>query len=605
MLNSTLIVTDANPEMDAAAPTAGDFVGDLNRREFMTNTGKLLLGGSLLAAGLKAATAQAAAPGVGTGPTATQPNIILILNDQERYPQHWPADWVEKNLPAHNRLAANGLSFTRSFCNTAMCSPSRATLFTGLHPAQHTVTRTLTGKCPQDTEYNILTPDEPTLPQGIQTMGTMLASAGYNVVLKGKWHMTMTSENELSSAADVASYGFNDWEPTSVADDTAVENFGGGCADWDRKITDQATAFLNTQSAATTAAQPFTLVVGLGNPHDVLSYPSTWNQRDSNDLRCRNYFGFDFNQGIDLPASADTDDLSTKPTCQSQVLNLMAGSLGTLVTRQNQLNYVNFYAGLIKQVDDQIDRILDAVPADIRDNTIIIFASDHGEMGLSHGGLRQKAFVMYEEAVNIPLIIHNPTLFPTPQTTNAYASLIDLMPTLATLAQVPNREDFLFRGTDLSPLLSAPDVPVQNEILFTFDDTYAAAPCGPYLNPITGAEIPAAPKNIRAIFTQDADGEWKYARYFDPCETDDPPCDTPEQYEMYHLRLADGTDVDSDEMENLAFPDNPAYNEPAIVAKRAELAQRLAALEKERLTPLFGGSQRSTSYLPFIGRTSD
>ena len=236
-------------------------------------------------------------------------------------------------------------------------------------------------------------------------------------------------------------------------------------------------------------------------PMMCLSYPNSWNQPNPNsdDKECRNYLGFDFDQGITVPASATEDDLETKPTCQKQALDLMAASLGTLVTRRNQIDYVNFYAGLIKQVDEQIGLILDAVPDEIYDNTIIIFASDHGEMGLSHGGLRQKAFVMYEEAVNVPLIIHNPTLFPTPQTTNAYASLIDLMPTLATLAQVPDRQDWIFYGTDLSPLLTAPDEPVQNEILFTFDDTYAAAACGAFVNPITGAEVPAPPKNIRDL----------------------------------------------------------------------------------------------------------
>ena len=52
---------------------------------------------------------------------------------------HWPEGWADANLPARRRLMANGLHFTRAQCNTAACSSSRATFFTGLYPAQHGV----------------------------------------------------------------------------------------------------------------------------------------------------------------------------------------------------------------------------------------------------------------------------------------------------------------------------------------------------------------------------------------------------------------------------------------------------------------------------------
>jgi arylsulfatase A-like enzyme len=217
-------------------------------------------------------------------------------------------------------------------------------------------------------------------------------------------------------------------------------------------------------------------------------------------------------------------------------------------------------------------------------------------MGMAHGGMRQKAFQMYEETVNVPLIIHNRVMFPTAQETDAYAALIDLMPTIATLAQVPNREQFTFRGTDLTPLLTDPTNPVQNEILFTFDDIWAANPNGAIINPVTGAEMPAAPKNIRAIFAQDDDGEWKYARYFDPTGVEQ------EQYEMYHLRDGQGRLVDPYEVTNLAHEASEQYNDPVIVAKREVLAQRLAQLEAERLHPLTGlPPVTNPTYLPLVG----
>ena len=68
-----------------------------------------------------------------------KPNIVLIITDQEREVMHWPEGWAEANLRARSRLMEHGMRFTNAYCNSATCSPSRATLLTGLYPAQHGV----------------------------------------------------------------------------------------------------------------------------------------------------------------------------------------------------------------------------------------------------------------------------------------------------------------------------------------------------------------------------------------------------------------------------------------------------------------------------------
>jgi len=75
-----------------------------------------------------------------------RPNLLILITDQQRYRRHWPDDagWLRDLTPNDAELARTGLSFRNAFCNTAMCSPSRATLFTGTYPAQHGVTLTLT-----------------------------------------------------------------------------------------------------------------------------------------------------------------------------------------------------------------------------------------------------------------------------------------------------------------------------------------------------------------------------------------------------------------------------------------------------------------------------
>ncbi len=567
-------------QQDSAAKEVMSGSPPLTRRDFLGIAGLTLVGTSL---SLSQASQRATtvAPTNGTIPSpGKRPNILFLITDQERYPRHWPENWAADNLPAHQRLMANGLTFRRFFCNAAMCSPSRATLFTGLHPAQHGVTRTLTVGGSES-------PTEPSLNPASPTIGKMLAGVGYNVVYKGKWHINKHGDGSEPTAEDVAALGFSGWEPTTMANDAGVENFAGGCADWDRLTTDQATAFLTAQADAAPGEPPFALFVGLGNPHDVLAYPRTFDTVDE-ETGCDNYTGFDFERGISLPSTLG-EDLSSKPACQAQSVNLYAVGLGAVPTEPLKRNYVNFYAALIQEVDKQVERILDALPEALRDNTIVIYTSDHGEMGMAHGGLRQKMFNIYEETVNVPLIIHNPLLFPEAQTTDAYGSLIDLLPTIASFAQVPNKASLLSYGTDLTPLVDDPTEDVQSEILFTFDDKEIGQANGMPTTP-QGQKLVSQPYYIRAIFTKDSDGEWKYARYFDPNGM------AADQFEMYQLSDGDGQPVDPNEEMNLAHEATVHASGKAELyrGKREELAQRLATLEAERLQPL------SNIYLPVI-----
>ena len=101
-----------------------------------------------------------------------QPDIIMIITDQQRATQHFPADWEKENLHSLTFLKENGFSFDRAFCNTCMCSPSRATLFTGLFPAQHNVTQTLTFGGPYS-------PAEVVLDNMTPNLARMLIDTGY------------------------------------------------------------------------------------------------------------------------------------------------------------------------------------------------------------------------------------------------------------------------------------------------------------------------------------------------------------------------------------------------------------------------------------------
>ena len=202
--------------------------------------------------------------------------------------------------------------------------------------------------------------------------------------------------------------------------------------------------FLNTCDGD----KPFCLIVALVNPHDVQEYPGRGIRgvAFSPTYAQGGYRLEDFKDlPIGLPPNVN-DDLSTKPSAHTSFRQLLAVGTGHMRTRERQLNYARFYAYLNQQVDAQIVKVLDALDANgLTEDTIVIRTSDHGELGMSHGRMRQKFYNAYRETLSVPLIVSNPRLYPRPESTDAFASLIDVLPTLASIGEVPEPERYGFK----------------------------------------------------------------------------------------------------------------------------------------------------------------
>ena len=128
------------------------------------------------------------------------------------------------------------------------------------------------------------------------------------------------------------------------------------------------------------------------------------------------------------------ENLSTKPPIQTEFLADL-NNLWLFAQSNGALFYARFYAYLTALADTHVMQILDAVEAHgFTESTLIIRIADHGEMAMSHGGLRQKDYTAYEEVIRIPMVFSNPILFPKPLETDCPAGLIDLLPTLVTVA---------------------------------------------------------------------------------------------------------------------------------------------------------------------------
>ncbi len=501
-------------------------------------------------------------------------NLILFLTDQERAIQWFPPNWAEVNLPNFTALKNNGVLFDHCYTNTAMCSPARNTIFTGLFPAQHQSYDTLTeGFVQSEAEHQL----DPTLPN----LATCLKAAGYEVVYKGKWHLSKAVEgcDGATINDDIQRYGFDQWDPPDAGQDTKIENYGGGTANNDQRFVNDAVAYLQDK-VANPGDKPFCFVISLVNPHDVLGYPG--NQGTGG------YTAADLIGDIDLPPTVYENLLDNfKPTCQEALLLKLVG-LGPLPNDQTKTNYINFYGNLLKRVDSQLGEVLAVFdsPAgqQLRANTWFVRTADHGEMGMCHGGLRQKSFNTYEETIRVPLIWSNPVDFPIGQTCSELVSHVDLLPTICSMLGVAGWEGYNFSGIDYSSLIkdiAAP--PVQDYLLFTWDDIYAGQ--NAQGNP---QGIVAPPNRIQMIRQQ----YFKYARYFDGQGVQ------PDQGEFYDLRPASlgGTDVDATtgdpvELVNLSFwaeglrtlIGDPTLATPAQQAKRLEMAAALGQIVTARL----------------------
>ncbi len=538
------------------------------------------------------------------------PNIVVLITDQQRATRHWPEDsgWLRELMPNESELARTGLSFTNAFCNTAMCSPSRSTLFTGLYPARHGVPLTLTAADlkPDPRNTPAVTRElieilrrpgaprrralrgfargamrrttgggEPELSPAIPNLARVLRSAGYEVAYKGKWHLTQPLEGSGWSERDAGrierDFGFAAWDPPDAGENAKAENFGGGNAGslgrgWDEVYIRGVESWLGRAELP----EPFCLVVSLVNPHDVLGFPASYRQGGYTDAEFRDL-------GVGLPPTID-EDLSSKPSAHTLMQMGMTAYMGPLDSLRKRLDYVNFYAHLHRIADRHIGRLLaclgdPASPDSLRSRTLIVRTSDHGEMGLSHGGLRQKAFNVYEETIHVPLLVSNPVLFPAPASSPALASLIDVLPTIATVTGAEAPEGV--QGRDLSPVLARhasasgdadppgidygalrdhpdPAEAVQDSLHFTYDDHQAGTAM---------ADAPGQPNRVRCIH----DGRRKYAVYLDPEGR------MAAEYEMYDL------DRDPEERHNLLDVRSGEARSAADRALRDEMGERLEA----------------------------
>ncbi|MBN9733454.1 MULTISPECIES: sulfatase-like hydrolase/transferase [unclassified Pseudonocardia] len=363
---------------------------------------------------------------------AGPPNIVFVITDQQRFDTVGALGHEHARTPTLDRLVAEGTAFTRTYVTAPSCAPSRASLFMGMYPHSTGVLRN----------------EDPWHHSWVE----QLADAGYRCVNVGKMHTypyeTSAGFHERHVVENKDRFPLTNphyldqWDKAfwtrgvtkpgrgvyrerpdyqermgafvwEAPDDLHSDTFVGGLAEmWLDRWTGDG---------------PFFLQVGFPGPHP--PYDPTAEALERYD-------------GVPMPPAVRTaDDLAAQPaalqelrrhneeTDHDSVVHL-ADPDDEQIDRQRR-----HYMANVSMIDDQVAGIVEALRRrGVLDDTVIVFASDHGDCLNDHGHIQK--WTMYEPSVRVPLIVWGPGRVAADRRIDGLTSLMDVGPTVLELAGV-------------------------------------------------------------------------------------------------------------------------------------------------------------------------
>ena len=357
--------------------------------------------------------------------TDDRPNILLIMSD-EHAPQFSGFHGHRLVRTPHlDRLAADGVVFENTYCNSPLCVPSRASFMTGL----------------QLNRIGIWDNGAP-LDEKIPTWAHMLRAAGYDAVLSGKMHL-VGNDNLHGFRAEIE--GTRTKHPVTAPQWQEPQRLGGAAA---RQRIERAgpgeSPHVRLDDLANVAAlrylreparreQPWALCVGYILPHFPLVAP-------------QRYFDMYYPDRVDLPTLPPGVAGVGHPVHERvrRTFNLYDYS-------EEQIRRARAaYFGLITYLDDLIGTLLATLQETGQaERTVVIYTSDHGEMVGEHGLWWKNT--LYEHASRVPLIARWPGRYVPGRRCSGVCSLVDVTATVVDLAGAPGLSDL--DGDSLRPLL--------------------------------------------------------------------------------------------------------------------------------------------------------
>ena len=355
-----------------------------------------------------------------------RPNVLVVISDQLHHAAVGCAGNDVIQTPNIDRLASQGVRFENALCPTPFCSPTRASLMTGLFPHQHGIIKNVRTDSPG------LNPDLPTTEQA-------LANAGYVARQLGKWHLG--EKTRVPAYADDPERNYRQYFQSIARDlptppdgpisrvgrpifaidavQEANANFDGngpsntwiGRTDVPVEHTEEAwIADRAIEILAGLAGKPFFMTVSFPAPHAlwVINEP---------------YYSLNERQQIPLPANRDSVRDEDRQTA--------AWRFGQLLGADGIREYLGVYYGMVAMMDANFGRILDELERlGEADSTLVIFTADHGDMQGGHGMYDKTSYSMYEETTRVPLLLRYPGEIPAGKIVRTHAGTCDISPTI-------------------------------------------------------------------------------------------------------------------------------------------------------------------------------
>lgn len=326
--------------------------------------------------------------GINTGlsqAVVNKKNVLIIMTDEQS------GDAMSNvignkylHTPNMDYLAEHGVQFTRAYCANPLCTPSRSSMFTGRYP--------------HDLEIQDNT-NKKTDPKLFPTMGNIFSANGYETGYVGKWHLPFLQ-------ADKSGHGFQWMENNRL---------GGG----DSLLPASATKFMNMKRD-----KPFLLVVSFLNPHNICEWARGEKLPDGSIGKI---------PGVDAlpPLLPNHEPTRNESDINRDMRNSIQANPKFPVGDFTDVKWREYrwaYYRMVEKVDAQIGEVLNALKSSGQwDNTLIVLASDHGDMQGAHRWNQKTVF--YEEASRVPFILCGPGL-PAKKINTLVNTGVDLIPAL-------------------------------------------------------------------------------------------------------------------------------------------------------------------------------
>ena len=380
-------------------------------------------------------------------PGADRPNIIFLFTDDHSlqtigaYNTWLSAFCREQEItPNLDRLAAEGGLFENSFCANSLCSPSRASVLTGLHSHAN----------------GVQTLNQP-IREGLWTFPQSLREVGYQTALVGKWHLDKTIPD------------FDDWWILPGQGDYIDPVFIGksGREKHTGYVTDITTDMALDWLQKRDASRPFFLAIHHKAPHrnwlpplryagwlDDVAIPEAATLFDDYSDRASPARLQEMRISQDLTLESDLkvgSDFAENPLYAARNAEYAAKEpTGDDLTRWKYQQYLKDYLRCVKAVDDGIGRVMDALTsAGLDKNTVVIYSSDQGFYMGEHGWFDKRW--IYEESLHMPFLIRWPGVVKAGARFTPFIQNIDYAATFAEMAGAPIPDGL--HGRSIVPIL--------------------------------------------------------------------------------------------------------------------------------------------------------